>query len=767
MTNRFILRQSTRGLLLSLAAMLLTSGLLRSAEATNYRWKQVKLGAGGLVTGLVMHPLDGDIKYIRTDVGGAYRWNAKSDSWEQIITSESMPHDYVRIGSYFGVAALAVNARDKDSLYIAYGNQDDPKAAPRYNGNVFKSEDRGGHFIQLGELNAKLNSNGDRRQDGERLAVDPFDEKRILFGSSEGAHWYAVAIPGAPSTTASISVILFDPSAGKDANGRCKVAYVAVVGAGVFQTTDAGATWNSLAGKSEKEAPQVVHGMDLDNKGVLYVAADGGAWRCEDGEWKDISPLANHDYVTVTVDPFDFKRVFFEDRFSYGFLTLDQGETFSPRNLGVTLLSPDIPWLSALKAWDTSRAAFNPSREDELWTTSGQAVWKVSGKDIAGVADPDTKNLSIPWISQAAGIEEQVGFDVIKPPGGDLVCATADNDFFATGNPDSYTAVAQGPNNPTIGQNSLACATSVAFQWDNPSFIVGASASVITNGDIRSGFSTDGGKTWNRFESIVQGSLPKAENGAIRLQFGNIAVSTADPKNMVWHPAHNVAPDNGYPWFTFDQGATWERSALHGFNSEDIGGWTASLWQDRRGLVADPAPPPHQNIFYLYVWSGPKGGSIAYTTDGGRNFSIACAGIPAWCYHPQMAAVKDRAGDVWFASGCDAGSGLWHLSHLQAGEGHAQQIPGFGEVYTVAVGKSRTADGYPTVFAMGTYEGEYGIYRSTDEGETWVAIGKYPLGLFDKPVCAAGDWDTFGRLYLGFGGNSWIYGDEASGGDPP
>jgi hypothetical protein len=756
--------------LLSWAIILVFAGPLHADEPTGYRWRQVKLGAGGLVTGLVIHPLDGDSKYIRTDVGGAYAWNAGSKTWAQIITSESMPQKYVRVGAYCGVAALALDPENKDSVYIAYGNQDDAKALPRYNGNIFKSGDRGLHFTQLGELNVKLNSNGDRRQDGERLAIDPFDPHHILLGSidgqglwetqDEGAHWENITAPNAPPVTASISVIAFDPGPGKDSSGRCKQLYLATVDAGIFQARDAGASWNHLAGTSPRDSPLSVHGMDLDKNGVLYVAADGGAWRYKDSTWKDISPLKNHDYVTVTVDPFNPGRVFLEDRFSYGFLTLDQGETFMPPNLGVTLLSPDIPWLAAIKAWDTSRAAFNPTQKDELWTTSGQAVWKVSGSDISGVPDPASNSLSIPWTSQARGIEEQVAFDVIKPPGGNLVCAAADNDFFSTTDPDSYMAVAQGPNDPALGSNSLSCATSLAFQWNHPSFVVGEAASVITPGDVRSGFSTDGGKTWNRFESIVNGTQPRDDHGRPRLQFGDIAVSSSDDRNIVWHPAHSVASDNGYPWFTLDQGKTWTRSNLDGFNAEDIGGWTITQWQNRRALLADPAPPGGQSIFYLYVWKGPNGGRIASTTDGGRTFSIACDRVPAYCYHPQIAAVRDRSGELWFAAGRDTKSGLWHLSNLQTGHGHADQIPGFGEVFTVAVGKPRVADSYPAVFAAGTYQDQYGIYRSEDGGKTWISIGQYPLGIFAQPVCAAGDWDKFGRLYIGFGGNSWVYGDD-------
>ena len=52
-----------------------------------YDWRQVPIGAGGFVTGIISVPdgAGGAAMYARTDVGGAYRWDESAGHWEQMI----------------------------------------------------------------------------------------------------------------------------------------------------------------------------------------------------------------------------------------------------------------------------------------------------------------------------------------------------------------------------------------------------------------------------------------------------------------------------------------------------------------------------------------------------------------------------------------------------------------------------------------------------------------------------------------------------------
>jgi hypothetical protein len=60
------------------------TGMLPSAvEAQTYQWKSVQINGGGYVTDIIYSPSEQNLIYARTDVGGAYRWEAtnKGDTW--------------------------------------------------------------------------------------------------------------------------------------------------------------------------------------------------------------------------------------------------------------------------------------------------------------------------------------------------------------------------------------------------------------------------------------------------------------------------------------------------------------------------------------------------------------------------------------------------------------------------------------------------------------------------------------------------------------
>ena len=85
-------------------------------------------------------------------------------------------------------------------------------------------------------------------------------------------------------------------------------------------------------------------------------------------------------------------------------------------------------------------------------------------------------------------------------------------------------------------------------------------------------------------------------------------------------------------------------------------------------------------------------------------------------------------------------------------------LPAVDQVDDVAFGKARSPGSYPTVFVSGRVAGVYGIWRSVDDTVSWQRVGSFPVGSLDQVTVMAGDPDVFGKVYLGYKGSGWAYG---------
>jgi hypothetical protein len=65
-----------------------------------YIWTNVKWGGGGYVTGIVAHPSAPNLLYIRTDVGGCFRWDAANQRWIPLLDWLPLSHQNLFGGEY-------------------------------------------------------------------------------------------------------------------------------------------------------------------------------------------------------------------------------------------------------------------------------------------------------------------------------------------------------------------------------------------------------------------------------------------------------------------------------------------------------------------------------------------------------------------------------------------------------------------------------------------------------------------------------------------
>ena len=135
----------------------------KKSQPNLYTWKNVQIVGGGFVSGIIFHPTEKDLRYCRTDMGGAYKWSSVSQKWEPLLDWISYED-----ANLMGVESIAVDPANPQRLYLACGTYtrlSGPNA-------ILISDDRGKTFKKI-LVPFKMGGNETGRGNGERLSVDP------------------------------------------------------------------------------------------------------------------------------------------------------------------------------------------------------------------------------------------------------------------------------------------------------------------------------------------------------------------------------------------------------------------------------------------------------------------------------------------------------------------------------------------------------------------------------------------------------------------
>jgi len=705
-TNR---RTGPNFLVLAIAAAL--AGPAVAQPATPLVWRPLRVGAGGWLTGLDISP-DGTTRVVRADTYGAWLWDAGRAEWQQLVTASSMPAEDVVVDNHAGVYEIRVAPSLPTRLYMAY------------RGRVYRSDNRGGIWRRTSFAPVAMDANDKYRMCGQKMAVSPTDADTVLVGAPRdgvfrttdgGASWQRVAaIPKSAQAPGG----LHPGHAGIACDARGAV-YVSSYGQGVWRSTDGGVSFARLAG-----GPRSVSHGKLAADGAYYVTANDGAavFRYASERWTEITPDKNN-WGTVVVDPFDPQRVVAVREGGFLNVSRDRGATWDGMVWTVRREAQDVPWLAWTKESYMSEGdlLFDPLVKGRLWFAEGIGVWS---------ADLPAKPTSVTWTSRSLGIEQLVANQVLAPPGGAPVVASWDRPVFRCAEPDAFPAT-HGPDR----EDAILMGWSVDYASTEPSFIAG----LMNWGKEKSGYSTDGGRTWQRFPAYPRQA---GKNG------GAIAAST--PRNLVWAPANN-----GVPHYTKDGGATWLPVNAPGAPTTGETGWGWAYYLNRRIVAADRVTP---GTFYLYNYLR----GLYRTTDGGDTWTLAKPGAltPFSGYNAKLTTVPGKAGHVFFTAGQLDGGNPVQSPLLRSTDGGATwaAVPRVLEVYACGFGKTAPGAAYPTIFVVGWVDGVYGVWRSDDEARTWVPLGAFPLGSLDQIKTIDGDKDTYGKVYVGFAGSGYAYG---------
>jgi photosystem II stability/assembly factor-like uncharacterized protein len=456
----------------------------------------------------------------------------------------------------------------------------------------------------------------------------------------------------------------------------------------------------------------------------------------EKGVWTAYGAPSAH-LVDVAVNPADPAHIVAWSNALDLLQSKDNGSTWQqwtshsdPALSKITTSAKDIPWLAKSvnnAGLSIAAADFDPA-SGKCYIASGLGVFCVA-------SFPDSRSDKFELASQSWGIEQLCVWDIMAPPGGDPITAQLDRSAMRLTDPD----VAPSTYGPSL---ALKDGFNLDYAMSDPAHVV---LLCVKQGNF-SGYSTDRGQTWNYFPGKDQMSSSPG---------GSNADST--PDNVI-----HIPNNNGVAKYTLDGGKTWSPLGIPGLPSQDgtETGW-GWLWaHNRKILCADKVRP---QTFYAYNY-GPKGkpelAGLWRTSDGGQSWTKAKAGtIGEWTtFHAQMRTVPDNAGHLFFTAGLEQEQPLYRSND---GGASWSSVSGFKNVISFNFGKPAPSASYPTIFVSGWFNGDYGIWRSTDNCATWTKIGDYPLESIDLSPSIAGDPNIYGRCYVAFGGSGAAYIDSA------
>ena len=749
----------------------------QTPQQAAYSWKNVQIVGAGFVDGVIFHPTARGIRYARTDMGGAYRWDAAADHWQPIL--DWVSHKDLNL---MGVESIAIDPADPSRVYLACGTYTNSQAPY---GFILRSDDRGQSFQRTG-LPFKLGGNEDGRGNGERLAVDPVDGRILYLGTrhdglwrsqDRGASWSRVnsfpdvteAAPPTPSPvpgetpeqywrrmpvrSSGIIFVKFSPSDaphGPSSATRTIYAGVSLMNRpNIFVSNDEGASWRAIAGEPTQFRPTRAA---LSSDGFLYVTygtapgpshmTDGAVWKLNTGTgaWTDITPVRpiagsrEFGYAAVSVDA-EHPRTLMVSTFVRQhsvvgdeiFRSTDGGATWKPifgsgeasagvfdYRLAPYVKSTPIHWLFDIE--------IDPTDPDHAVFTTGYGGWETFDLTAADRGKPTH------WRILAQGIEESVALGLDSPTrGAHLISAIGDYGGFVHRKLD-HPARAGSSAPPR-----MANTTGVASATHRPRVVVRVGINDEHKLGENIGYSLDGGRSWK-----PTAAAPTAESRA-----GSIAVS-ADGGVWAWTPEHQPT------YITHDLGATW--TAAHGL--------PAGL-----RVIADPVD---SRSFYAIALSRL---TLYHSSDGGATFTAqsftlvddppisgSSARGDSRGGQDHIYAAPGRAGDLWLA----AFDGLYHVAppmpQAAGGTVSFARLPGVEEIQAFGFGKAAPHQPYPALYLAGTVRGQPGVFRSTDEARTWVRVNddQHQWGLI---LQITGAPRQFGRVYVGTHGRGILYGD--------
>jgi hypothetical protein len=729
-------------------------GQSQEIPKVNTVWRNVTIGGGGFVTGLIHNPSQRGLLYARTDVGGAYRKDAASRSWVPLLDGFGQPDWNLQ-----GIESLATDPVEPNRVVLAAGTYTSPQVG---NGEILRSTDYGKTW-QRTPLPFKTGGNEAGRGNGERLVIDPLLHQILYLGTRRdglwrsrdfGASWSRVtSFPEVPDDSVKqqqpssepwrfnylgqavgIVFVILDPRGGEVGTPTSRLyAGVSTGATSLFMSEDAGRSWKPVQGQPLGYRPnQAV----LSSDGMLYVTygdepgpngmRDGAVWKFDTKkqQWTNITPDKPRPpehafgYAAVAVDAqhpatvlvATWNRHHPQDEI---FRSTDGGKTWLPL-LGQPEWDHSLaPYTQTMHHHWLSDVVIDPFDGNHVLFTTGYGIWATGNAGDVERAEPTR------WYFDDRGLEETVPLALISPPvGPHLVSGLGDIDGFC--HDDLSVSPPARFDAPGFKNTEW-----LDFAEQVPT-VMARSGTTYGHDRILGAWSEDSGRHWQGFPT--EPPAPAQGRHWPGPSTGPIAIA-ADGGAIVWTTRANP------PYLSRDRGKSWR----------PIEGAPTDL-----RVIGDRVDA---GIFYGYDLSS---GVLYVSRNAGVTMQAELSGLPTVAQHRRpgyadLRGVPGKSGEFWVVV---AGKLLRFTDSGRA----VTTLDAVADATAVGFGKPAPGAAYPAIFAAARIEGICGIFRSDDAGRSWQRIDDdaHQYGSVSR---ITGDPRIFGRVYLATGGRGIVYGE--------
>ncbi len=281
----------------------------------SYAWQQSTLNGGGFIEGILQNPRFPNILYARSDVAGVFKSLDRGRTWQACNNGITGYHQH-------DVRSFALSPHDTELLFRTSGSV----RGGIFFGTIHKSINGGEHWYPVSQA-VDFYGNGETRQFGEVIQIDPYDPTFVITGGYSAGVWISLN-SGEAWTYAGlkherIGCVYFHPT-------QKNTLYVGTIGsfdqdplfvaqqydyvrpnpARLYRSCDRGTTWEILhQGMDFAEIafdpvdPDVLHAACVHD-GIMKSSDGGNTW------FTHALGLSKYEINTLTLDPQDRNHLY-------------------------------------------------------------------------------------------------------------------------------------------------------------------------------------------------------------------------------------------------------------------------------------------------------------------------------------------------------------------------------------------------------------------------------------------------------------------------